>query len=683
VRRFVVGGDQDGYALSHDRFGDYLRNGPLQQVVGTYRDRLLAWCERWREHPASSEYALRYYLTHLADAADRAGGDERRRRVSQLAEAIGDEEFHRRHLDVIGDVPALERDIDTALGHVARAAPVQMEAIVRSVLVLEAFRHDRLEPGAVYDLAAAGRIEDAEKRLGLFAVEDQWAFVARLVIAWVAAEVAPGDAAGLLGRLAADVPPWDPIPLMAQRVHRWLAGERGDETGLSLPYRSGLPQAPSEEEVAAVVTRMGGVSDLLGDEAVEQLGRPTPGESDEARPYIAERDSPALAAFAAAHPDPGARLLSDYIQIHSANAYTEYRNRSLWAILGATSAHPDPAASRDLARQLVSAALAAAPLAFREGLRVTVAALRAAAGEPGAIERFESLEQEAIDAIARLDDRRWKSDSWGNHCRRMAVLAEAEALALGRHDRAASLLATARTLPPGFAGFQSSASLTLAEAARICRADDGTAGLADVESALTAAHNVQEPILCAQRTARVNAMLDAWWPAPIADARIVLDRFTTDPLAAEFAPLHIVGDRYERRLVAQERLSLPYDMYSARTLSQIADVFHVPCAALQALNPNPDGRVRIRDPHFAAILAARFAAEALAHPAIPDEQRPALIAGLIPAAAGSPTPVHTILSRLLLALRPDPRELERLAALAPAGWLDEPAAGATKLRGPA
>jgi hypothetical protein len=322
-------------------------------------------------------------------------------------------------------------------------------------------------------------------------------------------------------------------------------------------------------------------------------------------------------------------------------------------------------------------------VSFREGLGLTIAALRAAAGEAGALARFEALEREAVDATYALFDRRWRSDSWGHHCRRMAALAEAEAVALGRRDRAAELLAIARGLPRGFAGFQSSASLRLAEAARICAPHDGTAGLDDVQSALEAAHNVQDPPLCAQRTARVNAMRE-WWPGPIANAQALLERFAADPLAAEFAPLHLVGEKYERRRRDAEMLSLPHSMLAAQTLDEVADVHQVPCAALRALNPEPGPQLRIRDSGFAPIVAARLAAEALVHAAIAGDERGALIARLIPAATHSPTAADTVLSRLLLAERPsDPSMLEALAHLAPADWLEEPTAGEVTQLGPA
>jgi hypothetical protein len=132
-------------------------------------------------------------------------------------------------------------------------------------------------------------------------------------------------------------------------------------------------------------------------------------------------------------------------------------------------------------------------------------------------------------AANQLQQTRWRADSWGNCCRRLATLAEAEALALKRPDRARALLAQAQSLPFGFAGYQASASLTLAKANRICQPDEPDAGLAAVEAAQRSAHNIQKPALCAMRTARANAMLDRWWPPPIHNLVEVISRFVTDP----------------------------------------------------------------------------------------------------------------------------------------------------------
>jgi hypothetical protein len=205
-----------------------------------------------------------------------------------------------------------------------------------------------------------------------------------------------------------------------------------------------------------------------------------------------------------------------------------------------------------------------------------------------------------------------------------------------------------------------------------------------VQAALVSAHNVQDPALCAQRTARVNAMRERWWPGPIPNAPAVLERFAADPLAAEFAPLHIVGEKYEQRRRDAEMLSVSDSILAAQTLEEVADVYQVPCAALRALNPAPGPQVRIRDSGFAPLVAARLAAEALVLPGIAEDERGALIARLPPATADSPTAADTVLSRLLLAERPsDPGELEALTDLAPAEWLEDPTASAATELGPA
>jgi hypothetical protein len=123
VRRFVVGNSAEGYALAHARFGEYLSRGPLKTDMRTYRKRLLAWCERWRVLEEPSRYALRHYLAHLAGAIDEAHGDDRGRRIDQLAGVIADEEFQARYLEVLDDLPGLSRDLEAALARIAAEAP--------------------------------------------------------------------------------------------------------------------------------------------------------------------------------------------------------------------------------------------------------------------------------------------------------------------------------------------------------------------------------------------------------------------------------------------------------------------------------------------------------------------------------------------------------------------------------
>jgi hypothetical protein len=62
--------------------------------------------------------------------------------------------------------------------------------------------------------------------------------------------------------------------------------------------------------------------------------------------------------------------------------------------------------------------------------------------------------------------------------------------------------------------------------------------------------------------------------------------------------------------------------------------------------------VRIPDGGLAALLAARFAAAALADPALGEPERVELIHELVPTATVNPTALDTVLSRLLIAVRP-------------------------------
>jgi tetratricopeptide (TPR) repeat protein len=63
LRRYLVGDPQEGYALCHPRFGDYLQTKFFPEELQNYREELLSYCSRWREH--KSKYALSFYPVHL------------------------------------------------------------------------------------------------------------------------------------------------------------------------------------------------------------------------------------------------------------------------------------------------------------------------------------------------------------------------------------------------------------------------------------------------------------------------------------------------------------------------------------------------------------------------------------------------------------------------------------------
>lgn len=66
VRRFVIGGELQGYALCHPRFADYVRRRVGPRALQTNTEALLAYCVNWREH--RSPYAFRYATAHLLEA---------------------------------------------------------------------------------------------------------------------------------------------------------------------------------------------------------------------------------------------------------------------------------------------------------------------------------------------------------------------------------------------------------------------------------------------------------------------------------------------------------------------------------------------------------------------------------------------------------------------------------------
>ena len=294
------------------------------------------------------------------------------------------------------------------------------------------------------------------------------------------------------------------------------------------------------------------------------------------------------------------------LSIHAANPYADYRNRSLWAILGAVLCHPITDWAREQTALLVTGAFAPARIRFREGFRIAVQCRRAAAGDPAALAEFERAVQGTRDGAAKLRDARWESDAWGNACRRFACLAEAAATALENHALASALLDEAAALPKGFAGYQAPASLTLTEANSIVRSDNLAARDAALEQSLNSAHNVQDPGFCARTTARVNAMKEVWWAGPLASPAAVIDAFVQDPFSRRFAPVHHVGEDFPARPKTDERIAID-EVTDAGTLVQLAgDVFHVPVSAFERLNPGvprnaPLGvpTVAVPDPKFA------------------------------------------------------------------------------------
>ena len=104
LRRFVIGNDEDGYALCHSRFRDYLATTRIKAPEQKpYRDRLISYCAAWKEH--RSRYALSHFAGHLDDAG-------RRDDLLDLLQA----QWIQAKWDAFGSYSALLGDFDIACG---------------------------------------------------------------------------------------------------------------------------------------------------------------------------------------------------------------------------------------------------------------------------------------------------------------------------------------------------------------------------------------------------------------------------------------------------------------------------------------------------------------------------------------------------------------------------------------
>jgi hypothetical protein len=682
VRRFVVGDAEQGFALCHWRFQDYLARrvlGATERAI--YRDRLVDWCTRWRDHTGA--YAIAYHAAHRFDLLAEGPVSERTTKLTAIVDLVCDVEYQARRLQLTEDIVGLQADAERALAEVALlGAEAPPYLLARAALEVDQIRDVWLRAEAVFDLAQHGRIEEAERRLALFQTDSSWRDAATLIVAWHGAASRPSVAQAVITRFSDGWHARAPLPLLRARVAAALDGLSPPD--MTLPYFPGTLPAEPPPPIRAefIVARMGAEDSPEGRFSGLEGFEPLHAHGEETPTYIAEGDSPSLVAFAIADPAAGTDLLRQYIGIHAGNPYADYRNRSLWAILGAVLCNPDDAWAREMSTLLASAALAPSPVRFRGGFRISVLACQARAGVASAAAEFRTVLDDAVRGGRQIVDGRGNSNRWSHYTRSYSVLAEALARGCGAVGDAEELLDDAASLPFGFAGFHAPACLHVAEANLVVRPHPGPASDA-MEAALTSAHNVQDPSFCARTTARVNVMRSRWWPTPIPDFEETVAPFVQDPTGPLFAPIHVVGDPFERRPPARDRIPVD-DVTQAHSLADLASrVFHVSVASLERLNPTlppadylPTGtQVAIADPAFVPLLAARFAAEAVALPGLDNEARARILSRLVPMAAIDSTALDAVLCRRILADPPSATELDRLLVLAPPIELDQTRAG--------
>ena len=692
MHRFVLGDRYSGYALCHPLFQDYVAHNIIAGDL-SFRKRLLNYCERWAEH--KSLYVLSAYPRHLLEAVGEGAPEEQQAVFDCLAQVLTDKAYQRAYMGEVGDFGALQQTMRDAL----RSAPEAINdtriifGVIRLALTADALQRSWLDPEGIFESAAAGELERAEEKLRLFGPDLEWRQLAYAVIAWLVSHHDADAAKQYLSEHAVDFDPaqmW--YALLPERVRADLKVEGAQEPPLIIPYAGPfggqpLPNIADLDLAQALVARIGG---QLGENpSAFDYERLHAGQDFsnmdygvETPKYVVENDSPQLVAVAERRPVEGMELLQQYIAVHCANPYRVYRNRSLFGIAGAVICHSNLRTAMELLQLLIAGAFQPGGAEYTEPLLIALTALKAASGDVGAQQRLDEMQRSAEEATGQLYPLRGSSDSWGHHCRRLAMLAEGYCVAMGDLTAAASLFNRARGLPFGYAGFQAPASLALAESFRICQPHNEAARSEVRERALRSAHKVQEPPFCAATTARVNAMVTKWWEGPIHALDEVIAAFHANPADQDFTALHMAGEQFENRGQDRDMLPIPQEMRIAATLQDIArHIYRLPIAELLRVNPDMDpnaqlqqgAQIHIPDPSFTPLLAARLAAEVVAERDGFGGEALGLLMKLVPGAVGNTTALILVLARTLLTLGPAASDvIAGIEALTSQEWMAEP-----------
>ncbi|MBI5578752.1 MAG: hypothetical protein HY895_06330 [Deltaproteobacteria bacterium] len=660
------------YRFYHQSFREFLLHDTKYPIYPAERHAAIARFFQDRHGKSwatcTDDYALRYTPVHWAEAAA-LSETKRDARVQAMIGLTGNLNYRQRFEKRIKDLPMLH-------GHVYRTVQVAalseandlLPWLIKAAKDFVSFRRDYVRAESVVAMVEEGRIEDAERRLPLFAdVDEDWQVAARLILAWLGSGRNRSAAEQLRDRVVQGMPLLAPLPLLRDRLNAALG--RQD----LYPFEAVAPL--SLEVGQELVKRISGQEfnrELLGSvnpSLITRLGAQS--EMIAQRGYAASFDAPILVNMAREVKPEGTVLLDEYVQAHAGYNYVEYRNRSLWLVLHAVLRHhPDQDWVRERLRKILVAALSGGGVDFEEMLPMTAAGLLERVRTGDARPTLDLWRNAAMQAADALQNRRGANDSWGTHKRRLATLMELHRLILGDADGARKLMLRIDGLPGGFAGFQAPALLRYADALR-------TAGMADaggldpaVEHALKSAHHIQDYHFCARVTARCNALQD-WHHRDLKgqDLADTIRRLARSPSAAEFAATHVIHEPYRYR-DDNDPDTLPiHQARQAETIEQLVEVFQMPAVEFRRLNPQHSlteklgdrTAVLVPDPGLVPLLAVHLASRALADADL-DEERTPLIRSLVPAAAINPTALDTVLSYMLVAAAPDDPDLLEVLA---------------------
>ena len=201
--RVLGHGRRDGWRLVHRTFGEYLE-GRLDLRDAHRKVAEFYVGQRWGRFDQWDSYGLRHVATHLAEAADRAGGQERHDLVAQLARLVTDQGFQQAHLAELRDPTLLRRDLE--LAHRLTAKDDHPDAtflLVPVALTQVLFHRQAVQAEAMFEAARKGNVKAAERLLDLFSgdVDAGWHDAILLAVAWLAVERAPAEAARVRDRV--------------------------------------------------------------------------------------------------------------------------------------------------------------------------------------------------------------------------------------------------------------------------------------------------------------------------------------------------------------------------------------------------------------------------------------------------------------------------------------------------
>ncbi|MCA2217997.1 ATP-binding protein [Jidongwangia harbinensis] len=614
VRRFVVGRPATGLSLAHWRLRNFAEGMYSAQELRGLRTVLFDWCGRWREH--RSRYALVSWPRQLLRLGETP------------AALLCDDEFQRARVEAADDAAGLLSDLEAAL-HALPGGRPDTVLLVRTAYELETTRDRWLRPDAVIAQARRGALAEAVRRLGMLGPQPvgQWTAAARLVLALSAAEANPENVRDLLGRMAPDVPGDSLQAVLHGRALARIGA--GKEPELTMWFRHGpLPEVSDPDRALAALERAGGAPQY--ERGISGLPAP---EGDEAGIYLAEEDGPWVVAYARDNRQEGGDWLSTYIDLHVANPYVLYRNRSLLSLLAAVACLPDADQALEYAQRITAGAYSGDTVRFAEFARLALHARRARTA------RLEQLRTTAVDAARQLHAGRDGADRWGHHTRRLAAHAEIAHRVLGDGDGGRRLLTEARTVPFGYAGYRSPACLAAAQAWTIVDPADVALRRFELDEALEAAHNVQEPSFAAVMTARVTTVA-RWWDESADDLEEIVAAFTSNPAATRFAPRLTIGEPFARR-ARVSHLSIDH-ITELTGPEEIADALGMPRPAVTLTGP---GEVALPDTGFVPMVATHLSARVFAAD-LPNRRKAELLAALVPFAAADPTHLDQVLGRL-------------------------------------